>query len=196
MDGAYVSAPTLAQAQAEGRELSGPAQPAPQKDGRFTVEDCQVNVEARTAICPAGKTNTQGSRLEEETTGKVNSRVAFSTHGHDCPWRGQCLGKDQRHRTLLVSAHHPLLQARRREQQTDAFKQRMTHRNGIEGTQSEFVRGHGLRRARYRGLAKVKRQNYFIAAAWNVQRWMRREAWNLAQVVSAGAAEIAETTAN
>ena len=61
----------------------------------------------------------------------------------------------------------------------------MKHRNAIEGTQSELVRGHGLRRARYRGLLKVKLQNYFIGAACNVKRWLRREAWKLQQRASA-----------
>jgi hypothetical protein len=72
VDGAYVSGQKLAQAEAEGRELMGPAQPSPKKDGRFSVEDFEVNVEERTAICPAGKANTQCSRLEEEATGKVS----------------------------------------------------------------------------------------------------------------------------
>ena len=196
VDGAYVSAQKLAQAQAEGWELIGPAQHAPQKDGRFTVEDFQVNIEERTAICPAGKTNTQCSRLEEEATGKVTYRFEFSTQCHECPLRSQCLGKDQRHRTILVGEHHSLLQARRQEQTTDAFKERMKHRNAIEGTQSELLRGHGMRRARYRGLVKVKLQNYFIGAACNVKRWIRREAWNLAQAVSSDAAEVASAPTN
>lgn len=196
VDGAYVSAQKLVQAQAEGRELIGPAQPAPQKDGRFTVEDFQINVEERTAICPVGRTNTQCSRLAEESTGKVSYRFEFSTQCHDCPLRGQCLGKDQRHRTLVVGEHHTALQARRQEQQTDAFKQRMKHRNGIEGTQSELVRAHGMRRARYRGLVKVRLQNYFIGAACNVKRWIRREVWKLQQAVHAVAAEAASLPAN
>lgn len=191
VDGAYVSAAKLVQAQAEGRELMGPAQPAPRKDGRFSAEDFQIHVEARTAICPAGKTSTQCSRLEEEATSKVSYRFEFSTQCHECPLRGQCLGKDQRHRTVQVGEHHSALQARRQEQKTEAFQQRMKHRNGIEGTQSELVRGHGMRRARYRGLPKVQLQNYFIGAACNVKRWLRREAWKLAQAVSASAAEVA-----
>jgi hypothetical protein len=35
----------------------------------------------------------------------------------------------------------------------------MRQRNGIEGNTSERVRGHGLRRARYKGLTKVDLQN-------------------------------------
>ena len=176
-------------AQAEGREIIGPAQPAPQKDGRFTIEDFQINVEERQAICPAGKLNTQCSRLEEEARGKVNYRFEFSTQCHDCLLRTQCLGKNQRHRTVVVGEHHSALQARRQEQGTPAFKERMKHRNGIEGTQSELVRGHGLRQARYRGLAKVKLQNYFIGAACNVKRWLRRQAWEMRQVMAAAAAQ-------
>jgi transposase len=184
VDGAYISAQQLAQAQAEGRELIGPAPSAPQKEGRFSMEHFQINVEERKAICPAGKASTQCSRLEEAATGKVSYRFEFGAQCHDCPLRGQCLGKDQRHRTVLVGEHHTFLQARRQEQQTHAFKQRMKHRNGIEGTQSELVRGHGLRHARYRGLAKVKLQNYFSGAACNVKRWLRQAAWKIQQAVS------------
>jgi hypothetical protein len=196
VDGAYVSAQRLVEAQAQGRELIGPAQPAPRKEGRFSVEDFQIRVEERRAICPAGKENTQCSRLAEEATGKVVYRFEFSTQCHECPLREQCLGKEQRHRTLVVGEHHTALQARRQEQQTQAFKERMKHRNGIEGTQSELVRGHGLRWARYRGLAKVRLQNYFIGAACNVKRWIRREVWKLQQGVSAVAAEVGTARAN
>src|SRR2546425_903782 len=138
VDGAYVSAQKLVEAQAEGREIIGPAQPAPRKEGRFSVEDFQIKVEERTAICPVGKTNTQCSRLVEEETGKVSFRFEFSTQCHDCTSQSKCLGKNQPHRTVVVGEHHSALQARRQEQQTKPFKERMKHRNGIEGTQSEL----------------------------------------------------------
>jgi len=184
VDSAYISAQKLVQAQAEGRELIGPALPGPQKGDRFRVSDFQINLEERKATCPAGKLSTQCSRLVEQSTGKVNYRIEFSTQCHECSLRTQCLGTDQRHRTILVGEHYTALQDRRAEQQTHAFKQRMKHRNAIEGTQSELVRGHGLRRARYRGLLKVKLQNYFIGAACNVKRWLRREAWNIQQAAA------------
>jgi IS5 family transposase len=181
VDSAYVSAYKLVEAQAEGRELIGPALPGPQKDGRFTGAQFQINVEQRHAVCPAGKVNTQCSRLVEASTGNICYRFEFSIQCHDCALRVQCLGKGQRHRSLVVGEHYTALQTRRQEQQTPAFRERMKHRNAIEGTQSELVRAHGLRRARYRGLAKVSLQNYFIAAACNAKRWIRRVAWNLHQ---------------
>ena len=189
VDAAYVSAQKLAQAKAEGREIIGPALPSRQVESRFTAADFQIGVEERKAVCPAGKINTQCSSLVEQATGKVSYRFEFSTQCHDCSLRCQCLGKDQRHRSLVVGQHHTGLQARRREQATPAFKERMKHRNAIEGTQSELVRAHGLRHARYRGLPKVKLQNYFIGAACNVKRWIRLEAWKLRQAMSIGAAE-------
>jgi hypothetical protein len=58
------------------------------------------------------------------------------------------------------------------------------------------IRAHGLRQAKYRGLAKVKRQNYFIGAACNVKQWLRREAWKIPQAMKAVAAEATGQTAN
>lgn len=196
VDAAYVSAQKLVQAQTEGREIIGPALPGPRKEGRFNAADFQINVEQRAATCPAGKLNTQCSRLFEESTGKVSYRFEFSTQCHDCALRAQCLGKGQRHRSLVVGEHHTVLQTRRLEQKTTAFKQRMKHRNAIEGTQSELVRAHGLRRARYRGLVKVKLQNYFIGAACNVKRWIRRATWQLRQAALVRAAQLASTIVN
>ena len=102
----------------------------------------------------------------------------------ECPLRERCLGEKQKHRTIVVGEHHSALQARRLEQKTPAFQGRMRHRNAIEGTQSELVRAHGLRRARYRGRAKVQLQAWFAAAACNVKRWLRRCAWELGRVSS------------
>jgi Transposase DDE domain len=49
----------------------------------------------------------------------------------------------------------------------------MHQRNAIEGTISELVRAHGLRRSRYRGFAKVELQNLLIATACNIKRWLQ-----------------------
>ncbi len=75
----------------------------------------------------------------------------------------------------MVGENHDLLQARRIEQKSEAFKERMHQRNGIEGTISELTRAHGMRRNRYRGLAKARFQNLFIATACNIKRWLKLE---------------------
>lgn len=179
VDSGYVSAEGLAQAKSEGRELVGPARPCAKNASGFRSEEFEVQVEQRRAICPAGRESTQCSRLEEKASGRVSFRFEWSTHCHQCPLRERCVGADQAHRTLVVGEHHSHLQHRRREQSTTEFRRRMHQRNGIEGTHSELVRGHGLRRARYRGQAKVDLQNQLIGAACNVKRWLRMEAWKI-----------------
>jgi transposase len=196
VDAAYVSTEKLVQAQTEGRELIGPA---PHSGGpnreRFQSEDFQVDVEQRRATCPAGHQNTQCSRLVEKATGKVSFRFEWDTATcASCPLRLKCIKAEHKHRTLVVGENHNVLQARRKEQQTDQFQARLKHRNAIEGTQSELVRAHGMRRARYRGLAKTKLQNYFIGAACNVKRWLRRIAWQSQQELLAMAASVAPAT--
>jgi transposase len=187
VDAAYISTQKLLEAAAEGRELIGPAPGAAAKnDPRFCTDHFNIRVEQRQAICPSGQENSQCSRLVEQATGKVSYRFEWSTEAcAQCPLRPQCLKADQKHPTLAVGEHHTILQKRRREQKTEPFKQRMKHRNAIEGTQSELVRAHGLRRARYRSLAKVRLQNYFIGAACNVKRWLRRAAWELQSALTA-----------
>jgi transposase len=179
VDGAYVSAQKLAQAKVEGREIIGPAQRGPAKENRYGVEDFAVRVEERKAICPAGHENTQCSRLEEEANGKVSYRYEWSTHCRDCPLKAKCLGKEQKHRTLVVGEYHSHLQERRKEQKTEEFQKKSQRRNAVEGTQSELVRAHGLRHARYRGLEKVRLQNYFAGAACNAKRWIKRMIWEM-----------------
>jgi hypothetical protein len=98
----------------------------------------------------------------------VSFRFEWSYHCRNCPLRSECVPAGQSHRTIVVGQHHDLLQQRRREQQTEPFKERMQQRNAIEGTISELTRAHGLRRSRYRGFAKVELQNLLIAAACNV----------------------------
>jgi hypothetical protein len=196
VDAAYISTAELVQAAAEGRELIGPAPKcANNNEGRFQSEAFQVQVEQRRATCPAGHPNSQCSRLAEQATGRVSYRFEWDTVTcTGCPLRPKCIKAEHKHRSLVVGENHTVLQARRQEQQTAAFKARMKHRNAIEGTQSELVRAHGLRRARYRGLAKTKLQNYFIGAACNVKRWLRRVAWKIRQGMPAAAAKPAAAT--
>lgn len=192
VDGAYVCSEALNDAREQGRELRGPAPASPDRGKIFTVEAFDVHVEERYAICPAVQRSSNCSRLEEQSTGKVDFRIEWSkTVCSTCPLQAKCVSAGQDHRTIVVGELHSLLQDRRREMQTDAFKQEMHRRNGIEGTQSELVRGYGLRQARYRGQAKVRLQNYLIGAACNIRRLFRRVAWLTIQkknaLIAAGA---------
>jgi len=140
----------------------------------YHIEAFDINIAKRMARCPGGYGSTQCSRLEQQKRNKVNNRFEWSYHCRNCPLRSECVPAKQSHRTIVVGQHHELLQQRRRDRQTQTFKERMHQRSAIEGTISELTRAHGLRTSRYRGFAKVELQNLFIATACNVKRWLRR----------------------
>jgi hypothetical protein len=195
VDAAYVSAAAIKEAREQGRELVGPAQPAANKGAGFKSEAFDVDVEGRKATCPAGHAATNCSRLEETATGRVSFRFEWGGKGGpcgSCPLRDKCLSPGQSHRTLTVGENHTLLQQRRREMGTEPFKQKMRRRNAIEGTISELARGHGLRRARSRGLKKLALQNHLIGAACNAKRWVRRAAWEIKKAAKETAKETAK----
>ncbi len=178
VEAGYTSGEQWARAEAEGRALVGPVQPAPKRGEQFSADAFTVSIPERQAICPAGAVSAPCSRLEEEQTGKVHSRFEWSGHHCGvCPLRERCVGRNQSHRTLVVGEYHEWLQRRRREMAQPDFKLRQHPRHGIEGTVSELKRGHGLGRSRYRSLAKTTLGNYLIGAACNLERWARRAAW-------------------
>ena len=72
--------------------------------------------------------------------------------------------------TLRPRELHEALQAARRQQETPEWKAEYAVRAGVEGTLSQGVRGFGLRRCRYIGLAKAQLQHVATAAAINVYR--------------------------
>ena len=182
VDGAYVCAQSLKLAHDEGREVRGPAPASPDRGKTFTVEAFDVDIAGRTARCPAGQPSTTCSRLEVQKNGRVDYRFEWRNKVcGDCPQRAACVSDTQAHRTVVVGEHHHFLQIRRREMQSEAFKKEMHRRNGIEGSQSELIRGYGLRRARYRGLAKIRLQNYLIGSACNLRRLCRRLVWQETQ---------------
>ncbi len=64
--------------------------------------------------------------------------------------------------------------ARARDSQAD-WLLLYNRRAGIEGTLSQGVRGFGMRRSRYVGLAKTHLQHVFIATAmnlWRIVNWL------------------------
>jgi hypothetical protein len=173
VDAGYISDDTLARAEQAGRVLMGPARPSRNSSGElFTADDFEVSVAERRAICPAGHASTQCSRLENAQTSQVNYRFEWSYHCDGCPLQSHCTNARRGRRMLVVGEHHDHLQKRRREMQTAAFQEAMKHRNGIEGTISEFARNGG-RRTRYRGLPKTSLCNYLHGAALNIKRLIR-----------------------
>ena len=184
VDSGYISDDTLAQAVEEGQVLMGPARPSANASGKFTADDFEVSIANRQAVCPAGHTSTQCSRLENQQTGQVDYRFEWGGLCDNCPLQSQCTTARSGRRMLVVGEHHDYLQQRRREMETAEFQAAMKQRNGIEGTISEFARNGG-RRSRYRGTDKTSLCNYLHGAAINAKRWIRLLQYQMSEAVDA-----------
>jgi transposase len=177
-DGGYVTESTLSQAESNAMELLGPTRPDPHK-GPYNADGFIVEVGNRRAVCPQGKTSTQCSRIKDSYMGTEYYRLEWTSQCDSCPVQRQCTRSKSGRRMLVVGLRHDLVQKRREQMRAKNFSQSMHPRNGIEGTHSELVRGHGLRRTKYRGLSRVALSNYFITAACNVKRYLNRLAFQL-----------------
>jgi transposase len=171
VDSGYVSGSQLAQSQAAGIDLVGPPLPDTSPN-QFKIAAFALDREAQQAICPQGHASVKWSeRTERDGSRAVNIQFAAATCAA-CPLRAPCTsGKSGR--SLHLSEHYEVLVARRAEAQTAAFRERMRARPAIEATLSELVRGHGLRRHRYRGEAKRRFENLLKGAACNLKRLVR-----------------------
>ena len=89
-----------------------------------------------------------------------------------CPTRALCTRAKAgaRNITLQSRPEHEAIQAARQRQQTAEFAAQYAPRAGIEGTLSQGIRAFGLRKARYRGLAKTHLQHVATATAINLFR--------------------------
>lgn len=177
-DAGYVTEKTLTQAEQSGMELCGPTRPDPHK-GPFNADAFVVDVENRRAVCPQGKTSTQCSHITDGYMGTEYYRLEWGSQCDECPVQRQCTRAKNGRRLLVVGLRHDLVQQRRQEMRAEHYSQSMHPRNGIEGTHSELVRGHGLRRTKYRGLNRVALSHYFMAAACNVKRYLKRLAFEM-----------------
>lgn len=87
--------------------------------------------------------------------------------------RRQCTGNVDdkgRHLLLLPGPLQKIQSHARVEQKTPAWQQKYAARAGCEATVSETIHAHGLRRCRYRGLARTHVQHVLTAAGTDLIR--------------------------
>ncbi|MEM9944901.1 MAG: IS1182 family transposase [Cyanobacteria bacterium P01_D01_bin.36] len=175
VDSAYVSAEHLVNAEQQQIELMGPARAnlSWQSRRRAGIDETQfdINWETKTVTCPKGKRSTSWKRIVRSDDDRPRIRAMFSSHDCSaCEYKVLCTKSAQRSVSFLPQAQHEALVERRSRQANPYWKKRYQRRAGIEGTLSQGVRGFGLRRSRYKGLAKTHLQNMAIAAAINIDR--------------------------
>ena len=183
VDAAYVDAELLVRSREDHAiDLVGPPRPSPawqgKVEGGYTLDRFEVDWERERARCPEGKLSSAWTRqVDHAGTPYVSVRFRKADCGA-CPVRSLCTrGKHQaRHLKLQPRAEHEALRAARGRLATKEGRRAYARRAGIEGALSQGVRAFGLRRSRYRGLAKTHLRHVATAAAVNLERlaaWFR-----------------------
>jgi transposase len=175
LDSGYVDAQHLCGSAQRGVELVGPALPdtswqAAAGEG-FALSCFTIDWERHTVTCPGGKTSRPWTEARRDTY--LFYQVQFAKADClACPLRARCTRAASKPRQLSLRPReeHVALQLARERQLTDEFARRYRKRAGVEGTLAQGVQTAGLRRARYRGLAKVRLEHVAIAAGLCLQR--------------------------
>ncbi|MEV7995713.1 IS1182 family transposase [Streptomyces sp. NPDC086077] len=181
LDSGYSSAELLLTAPVE-REICvvAPVRPnsTPQqiRSAGFGKSAFTINWQERTATCPSSRTSRYWT-VGLDNNGRDAIRIRFATTTcSPCPVRDQCTRSTQYGRQLTVrpQGQDALLERVRAEQTTKAWKERYAARAGVEGTIHQAVAVGGMRRTRYRGLAKTHLGHVLTATAVNL---IRLDAW-------------------
>ena len=177
VDAAYIDAELLVTSRDQhGIALLGPPRPNTswhtRLEGAYTLDQFTVDWEQQHVLCPQGKVSRSWKKKNEAAGGEaIAVRFAMADCG-GCPSRSLCTRSPQRPRVLSLppQEQYEALHAARQWATSAQGKQLNARRAGIEGTLSQGVRAYGLRRSRYRGLAKTHLQHVATAVAINVDR--------------------------
>ena len=165
-----------------GIDLVGPPRPNPSWQGKVegghTLDRFEVAWDERRVRCPQGKLSSAWSRQVDHTGAPYVSVMFRKADCAACAARPLCTRAEHqaRHLKLPPRAEHEALRTARERLGTKEGRRCYARRAGIEGTLSQGVRAFGLRRSRYRGLARTHLQHVATAAALNLDRlaaWFR-----------------------
>jgi transposase len=173
-DTAYGGAELRHDLERQGVNIVAPVQPEP-NTGRFPKSAFRIDLENGTCTCPAGQVT---DRIRKDrSTGKVTEFLFPATVCQTCPFRDQCLRKNDKGRGVHVHPHEASLQKARAKQNTPEYRAKYEARPIVERANAELKR-HGLRKARYFGRVKLDLQALWTASVLNLKRlfkWLQRE---------------------
>ena len=180
VDSAYVSAePLITACERHGIDLVGPGRRdlswQSRVEGAFRATDFAVDWDKRVARCPEGKESTRWFENTKRSGQRHSIRIQFrAADCRACASRARCTRARSDHHgrmlAILPKREHDALAAARARENTAEGRRLYAQCHGVESMLSQGVRAFGLRRARYRGLAKTSLQHVATAAAINLDR--------------------------
>jgi hypothetical protein len=154
-----------------GVELVGPV-PGAEPSGRpddLTIDDFVLDEQTeQVTCCPDGHAPVRS--VHPPASGRTHTTMPARACG-PCAFRHQCPVEERPEGYHLEhTAKQRRMAARRREQETEVFRERYRRRSGIESTNSGLKRRTGLGRLRMRGRRRVFQAIYLKVAGGNILR--------------------------
>jgi hypothetical protein len=169
-DSGYASGENILLAKEHGTELLAPIG-AKESEKHLPLGQFEFDAAGERVLkCPAGQ---EPERHQPTRNGNAMQACFTMKQCRRCPLRDQCPTEKRRGRRVLQFGAADVAVARRRvEQQTTRFKDRHKIRSGIEATNSELKRRHGLGKLRVRCRRRVGLAVRLKALAVNVKRYV------------------------
>jgi len=171
-DSAYSAGENIREMERRGTMLVAPLANGGRPSGGFPKDRFTMNAENEVIVCPAGKESIW-SRHREQLHGTIHE---FSLRDcGPCPLKAQCT--KSRVRAIFISDYEPAFERMRIYFKTEDGKRDRKLRSERERVFGEMKDCHGMRRARYWGLAKMRIQAYMIAIVVDIKRlvgWLDR----------------------
>ena len=180
VDGGYCTGQAILDAQADGTELRGPVTGGRLPEDMVGRDQFEFDPETGEVLrCPEGHAPLRHAQRSDSSGDQPTMHAYFDGKTcRDCPLLGRCVvrppnnGKNG-HFHLDVSPNLRARDERLTEQKTEAWQSAYAIRAGIEATNSELKRAHGLGKLRVRRLPRVRLAVTLKLTACNVKRWLR-----------------------
>lgn len=191
-DAGYGSTENAIAAEARGVDLVAPVpggeRACEQPDAELTAVDFDIDPSLqRPGQCPCDVKTTFQEIKEGKTRWYIGHFPADQCAG--CPLAPVCPTKPEGDvRTLKAALEPTIREQRRHRQQQPGFKETYRQRAGVEATNSELKRCHGLAKLRVRGLARVRLSVFLKTTAANFRRLLRGVARRAAAAAAGPAA--------
>jgi len=179
-DAGYASGPNILAAKEHGTNLLAPIGSKGPDQERASLKDFDFDAAGeQVTSCPMGSVP-----VEHRTRGMTKLAIFMAVQCRGCPLRDVCPTETRGYKRVLAFRAADVAVARRRiEQETPEFKERHKIRSGIEATNSELKRCHGLGKLRVRRKRRVSLSVRLKVLALNVKRYVA----HLAEAAAASA---------
>lgn len=174
VDAGYIDAEALVASRQEYQvDLVGPTAKdyrwqAREQNG-YALANFSIDWERQQATCPQGQMSSSWTPTWTRNQEMIKIKFGFTTCGA-CPVRAHCTKTKRRSLSVRRYEAQFALEAARKREQTEEFKELYAGRAGVEGVHAQGVRTMGLRRSRYIGEPRTHLQHVVTATAMNLGR--------------------------